>query len=666
MNFKVLNKNFDKLTSEEFLETIMKQRGVEDYIHLLNVSEEDLCDAMAFKNIKDGLNMFDYWMSQDDCHIHIIYDVDMDGSTSGTYIYNYIKKVNKNINVTFSMNSGKKHGIILDELPNLDTIDLLIVPDAGSSDIAESFILNDKGIDVLILDHHEFKLMEKLTVEEAEKIENDYKKMVKKYNVDINNKNKGETIIINNQDGSYKNKSLTGVGVVYKFCKEYDKGLGLNYADEDLDLVSCGMIADSADLRNYETRYLVNKGLESVNNELIKEVLYKTRVWNKEENKKQITIEDIGWKVAPQVNGTIREGTTEDKVMMLRAFNGEKESFEYQPRRKKKPRKHIKLNYKISSLKSFSIERKKKKYFNKRKKTYDLKIDPMPPKEIFTLQQETARVMSNIKARQTKKIDKYMEELDKRIEKYLTEDDKIIIVDSSDIIEEETYTGLVANKIVSKYKRPCLVLRKNKNEFGGSGRNYSLNEIESLKDDLEELNLFNKLAGHPNSFGIGIDIDKINELRIKFNEKHKNMKIEDTYLCDFEILSSKLKYNDVLEIAKLKPLWGGDLSEPLFILPNISIKAEQITRHTNNKWNIIELPIASGKKIKVYQTQNAGEEGYNKLLMREKKNGFNAPPKMLKMDLLVRFKYWDISDETQIPYLQLVDFNVDKGRKARF
>ena len=630
MNYKVLNKNFDKLTSEEFLSAILQQRGVEDAWHLLNVSEKDLCDTMKFKNIKEGLNLFDYWMSQDGCHIHIIFDVDTDGVTSGEYMFDYIKKVNPSINVTCHMNQGKKHGIDIDEIPNIDTIDFLIVPDAGSSDISSYFALNDKGIDVLILDHHEFKLMEDLSIEEAEQEENNYKELVKKYNIDCNNEEieKGETVIINNQDGQYGNKTLSGVGVCYKFCKEYDKGLDLNYADDDLDLVAIGMIADNVDLRNYETRFLINKGLDNINNDLIKEILYKTGVWNKnEENNKQVTIEDIGWKVAPQVNGTIREGTKEDKELMIKAFNGEKQDFEYQPRRKKK-------------------------------------TDPKPPIEIHSLQQEMARMMFNIKTKQTKKVKDYMNKLDEEISKTLKDEDKIIVVDSSDLIPENTYTGLVANKLVSKYKRPCLVLRSNGNEYGGSARNYSLNEIESLKDDLEALNLFNKLAGHGNAMGIGIDKDKIEEMKDKFNEVHKDMKIEDTHLCDFEILSSQLRYEDVLEIAKLRPLWGGDIKEPQFVLPNVTVKAEQITRHSNNKWNIIELPIAKGKKIKVYQTQNAGEEGYNKLLMREE-NGFNNPPKMLKMDLVVKMKMWEI-EGNQYPYLQLVDYNVEKGKKARW
>lgn len=153
MNYKVLNKHFDKLSSEEFLCTILQQRGVDDVEHLLSVSENDLCDTMAFKNIREGLNLFDYWMGQDNCHVHIIYDVDMDGSSSGCFMYDYIKKVNKNINVTISMNDGKRHGIIPKYIPNIDSIDLLIVPDAGTNDVDQCKILSEEyDMDILILD----------------------------------------------------------------------------------------------------------------------------------------------------------------------------------------------------------------------------------------------------------------------------------------------------------------------------------------------------------------------------------------------------------------------------------------------------------------------------------------------------------------------------------
>jgi len=49
--------------------------------------------------------------------------------------------------------------------------------------------------------------------------------------------------------------------MVYKFCEYIDKFLNKNYADELLDLVAIGMVADMMDLRNFETKELVNLGM---------------------------------------------------------------------------------------------------------------------------------------------------------------------------------------------------------------------------------------------------------------------------------------------------------------------------------------------------------------------------------------------------------------------
>jgi len=58
----------------------------------------------------------------------------------------------------------------------------------------------------------------------------------------------------------YSNKTLSGVGVVYKFCQYIDKFLDKNYADDLLDLVAVGMVSDMMDLRSFETRELISLG----------------------------------------------------------------------------------------------------------------------------------------------------------------------------------------------------------------------------------------------------------------------------------------------------------------------------------------------------------------------------------------------------------------------
>ena len=109
----------------------------------------------------------------------------------------YIKRLYPEARLDFKIHTAKQHGLsdLIDELiEESETLDLILVPDAGSNDEEQHTVLHDCGVPVLCLDHHE---------------------------VDVQSKN---AIIINNQSSpNYKNKQLTGAGVVYQFCRYLDK-----------------------------------------------------------------------------------------------------------------------------------------------------------------------------------------------------------------------------------------------------------------------------------------------------------------------------------------------------------------------------------------------------------------------------------------------------------
>lgn len=111
---------------------------------------------------------------------------------------------------------------------------MVIAPDSSSNDYDEHKKLKERGIDVLVIDHHE-----------AEKVSED-------------------ACVINNQLCDYPTKSLSGVGMVYKFCQFIDSIMDTDYADYNLDLVALGMIADMMDMRDFETKHLINRGLEFI------------------------------------------------------------------------------------------------------------------------------------------------------------------------------------------------------------------------------------------------------------------------------------------------------------------------------------------------------------------------------------------------------------------
>ena len=55
------------------------------------------------------------------------------------------------------MHTGKAHGLILETIP--EDVKLVIAPDSSSEDYEVHKELNDKGVDVLVIDHHEAKMV---------------------------------------------------------------------------------------------------------------------------------------------------------------------------------------------------------------------------------------------------------------------------------------------------------------------------------------------------------------------------------------------------------------------------------------------------------------------------------------------------------------------------
>lgn len=85
----------------------------------------------------------------------LIVDSDMDGYCSSAIIYNYLKRINPMIDITYYLHSGKQHGLE-DMIDIIDTsLDIIILPDAGSND--DEFcerLGKEYNIKTCILDHH--------------------------------------------------------------------------------------------------------------------------------------------------------------------------------------------------------------------------------------------------------------------------------------------------------------------------------------------------------------------------------------------------------------------------------------------------------------------------------------------------------------------------------
>lgn len=277
-------------------QTILLNRGIENWKQYLNLSEDCTHDFNLLDNIDKAVSCFINHIEKKS-RIHIIVDSDVDGYTSASMVYRYIKHLGEDINVTYSLHTKKQHGISEDvEIPN--DCELLIVPDAGSNDIEQCKELTEKGIDVIILDHH------------------------------ICDKQNDVAIVVNNQMCDYPNKNFCGAGIVYKFIKAVDEELWEDYADKMLDIVALGNISDVMDMRECETRYYVDLGLTKIRSKLFKALIEKQSY----SMNGVVNITSVQFYVTPILNAMIRVGSAEDKDLLFRAFIETDEVFKYKKR----------------------------------------------------------------------------------------------------------------------------------------------------------------------------------------------------------------------------------------------------------------------------------------------------------------------------------------------
>jgi single-stranded-DNA-specific exonuclease len=296
----------------DFLETILESNGIEDIDSFLHVNQSHTHDACLMKDCNKGLELLHDVVTREAPEIFVLVDSDTDGITSAGVFMSFVKKVCPLANVCFYAQTEKAHSIKQSHLEKTvgedwDKLDLIVIPDAGSNDIAECKRIAKK-VPILILDHH---------IIESEDI--------RKY-----------ATVLNCTDGVYPNPTLTGVGVVYKFLSQYCKAYKIEQSevDEYLDLVALGMVADNADMSNLETRYYTLTGLDGsyLHNEFLKELIAKDADSFQFGN----TFINFSWRLAPYFNAVTRYGSRQEFEDVVKAVIGESDDRLYEPRRRYK------------------------------------------------------------------------------------------------------------------------------------------------------------------------------------------------------------------------------------------------------------------------------------------------------------------------------------------
>ena len=536
------------------VEQVLANRGIypEHVDHYINTTDEDILSPELIANIREGAQMLIKHVAQND-KVLIQIDSDCDGYTSAATLINYLNCLFPGFvqnNVLYRIHTGKQHGIIPTSIPK--DVKLVIAPDSSSNDYEEHKELFEKGIDVLVIDHHEADAVSEYAC------------------------------VINNQLCDYPTKSLSGVGMVYKFCSYIDELLNADYADQFLDLVALGMVADMMDLRDFETRHLITQGLSQIRNPYFKAMVAKQEYSLKNE----VTPFGVAFYIAPYVNATIRMGTQDEKLMLFESM----------------------LDYRGYEL----IPSTKRGCKG----------------QTETRVEQACRNCTNIKNRQTKARDAALETIEHIIEEKNLLENKILAIKLDSFSADKNLTGLIANQLMAKYQRPVLLLNKTVEEikcFGtkgeeiilqdvsweGSGRGYDKSKFDNLREFLKESGLVMYAEGHANALGVGIKDLNFDTFVNYSNRALAEFDFTPCYKVDFIFQGADFKGNDILEIAELKSLWGQGVEEPLVALENINLHAGNVELMSANKSPTLKITLPNGTSLIKFKSSKEEFETFN-------------------------------------------------------
>lgn len=240
-NVKIDGRDMDHV---EIIEALMESRGIENVNKFLNPTEDSLVPFEKLKGLEQGYQIIQDTLDNNGEFI-IHFDVDVDGVSAGTIMTKYLSNFTDKIHPC--TNEGKKHGVEDFPINVLNKNTTLIVVDSLNNDLSVYQRILDTGAQLIVADHH--------IIEDS-----------------LKNANLQFCLISSAND--YPNPSLSGAGVVFRFCQYIDEVTWNDYADELWDLATAGIIADMCDVseKSPENRYICHMGFNNQKNLAISKI----------------------------------------------------------------------------------------------------------------------------------------------------------------------------------------------------------------------------------------------------------------------------------------------------------------------------------------------------------------------------------------------------------
>lgn len=448
----------------------------------------------------------------------VIYgDYDVDGVTSVTALYLYLKNLGAQVSYYIPNRVGEGYGLSNDAIKLLSTygVSLIITVDTGITAINEVEYARSLGIDIVVTDHHECQ----------EQIPN-------------------AVAVINphRDDCEYPFKQLAGVGVIFKVICAYEilyvfgkeneidavKSIYYRFAD----LVAIGTIADVMPIVD-ENRMIVKLGLSML------------------EKSPRLGLLALMEAAALGSNPNVRPAIDNSKQSRPRKINSTYIGFTIAPR--------INAAGRISSA----------------TRAVELLLS-----DDVNQAAELALELCEINYQRQKEENKIAEEAYQKIEKHLdVSSQKVIVVEDDEWMQG--VVGIVSSKVTDKYGLPSILISFDGASEGeasgldigkGSGRSIKgFNLVEALAYSKDTLV---KFGGHELAAGLSIRRKDIPAFREKINEYAESVLSEEdlyyTIEADRELSFEDITLNLAKELSVLEP-FGNANPTPNFIMRGVKV-----------------------------------------------------------------------------------------------
>ncbi len=404
-------------------------------------------------------------------------DYDVDGCTAVALVYKFIQQYYSNIDYYIPDRYEEGYGVSYKGVDYAyeTGVKLIIVLDCGIKAIEEITYAKEKGIDFIICDHH----VPDETLPPAVAI--------------LNAKRK---------DSTYPYPHLSGCGVGFKFMQAFAKSNDIPFSQliSLLDLCAVSIASDIVPIMG-ENRILAYHGLRQLNSNPsvgLKAIIDICGLTDRE-----ITINDIVFKIGPRINASGRMQNGKEAVALL-----------------------VERNFKSAYNNADMIN-----HYNEQRKDLDK-----------AMTEEANKIVENLKE---------------------NDDHKAIVIYNEEW--HKGVIGIVASRLTEIYFQPAVVLTRTDDLATGSARSVAgfdiYSAIASCRDILENF------GGHTYAAGLSLKVEHIPEFKRRFEEYvQKNILHEQTLPnidIDAVIGFQDITHKFFMDMKRFQP-FGPDNKKPVF------------------------------------------------------------------------------------------------------